>query len=208
MVGAGPAGLAASTIAAERGHTVDLYESSGEIGGQFKLARVIPGKEDYQHTIRYYSEMIKKYGVHLHLNTPASAEILEAHNYDEVVLTTGVHPRTLDIKGVDHPKVVSYVDVLTGKVEVGKKVAIVGAGGIGFDVAEFLAHDTKHVKPSLDIPSYMKEWGVDMEYTNPGSLKEGPEPLSSPREIYLLKRSGGKHGKDLEELLGGFIGQA
>lgn len=202
VVGAGPAGLAASTIAAERGHEVTLFEASNEIGGQFKLARVIPGKEDYQHTIRYYGEMIKKYGVKLHLNTYASAEVLLSGEFDEIVITTGVHPRAVDFEGHDHEKVVSYIDVLTGKVTVGQKVAIIGAGGIGYDVAEYLAHDNSQVKPSLDIKTYMDEWGVDMNYTHPGSLSDHPHPQASPREIYLLKRSGGKHGKDLGRTTG------
>lgn len=197
VVGAGPAGLAASTLLAERGHTVDLYEAASEIGGQFNLAKVIPGKEEYAETIRYFQSMIDKHRVQLFLNKRANKEDLS--NYDEVLLCTGITPREVDFEGANHPKVVSYVDVLSGKVTIGQKVAIVGAGGIGFDVAEFLAHGKDN--PALDIPLYMKEWGVDMKYANPGATQM-PSPLPSPREIYLLKRSGGKHGKGLGKTTG------
>ncbi|MEZ5038899.1 MAG: NADPH-dependent 2,4-dienoyl-CoA reductase [Saprospiraceae bacterium] len=201
VVGAGPAGMACATIAAERGHEVHLFEAEKEIGGQFNMAKVIPGKEAYQHTIRYYASMIKKHGVHLHLNWRVTeAQLLEG-GYDEVVLATGVTPRKVDFQGADHPKVLNYADVLYGGKAVGKRVAIIGAGGIGFDVAEFLAHDTTHEAPSLNTAAYMKEWGVDMSYQAAGALAPA-QPLPSPREIYLLKRSGGKHGKDLGKTTG------
>ena len=202
VVGAGPAGLEASTVAARRGHHVDLYEADTQIGGQFNMAKVIPGKEEYGQTIRYYSTMIEKYGVNLHLNTRANIETLLAGNYDEIILATGVTPRKLDIEGVDHPKVLDYVDVLFRKKEVGKSVAIIGAGGIGFDVAEYLSHDMAHESVSLNVEDYMKEWGVDMTYQRGGSLAESPQPLPSPREIFLLKRSKGKHGKNLGKTTG------
>ncbi len=201
VVGAGPAGMAAATIAAERGHTVDLFEAEKEIGGQFNMAKVIPGKEEYQHTIRYYDAMIKKHGVQLHLNHRVTAEELMAGGYDEVILATGVTPRKVDFTGADHAKVLNYADVLYRGKEVGKSVAIVGAGGIGFDVAEYLAHDTEHESPSMSTSAYMEEWGVDMAYNDPGALTAG-KPAPSPREIYLLKRSGGKHGKDLGKTTG------
>ncbi len=202
VVGAGPAGLAAATIAAERGHDVTLYEGSSEIGGQFNLAKVVPGKEEYGHTIRYYNTMIKKHGVDLKLNHRVNVEELKSGEFDEVILATGVSPRKVDFEGADHAKVISYVDVLAGRVEVGKRVAIVGAGGIGYDTAEFLTHNQEHTPPSLDVESYMKEWGVDMTYSNGGSLAKSPQPAPSPREVYLMKRSGGKHGKGLGRTTG------
>lgn len=202
VVGAGPAGLAAATIAAERGHNVTLYEASSEIGGQFNMAKIIPGKEEYAHTVRYYDTMIKKHGVQLFLNQKVTASELIQESYDEIILATGVSPRKVDFEGADHPKVLSYVDVLHHKKPVGKSVAIVGAGGIGYDTAEYLTHNTELESPSLDIEAYMKEWGVDMTYSKGGSLANGPQPSPSPREVYLLKRSGGKHGKGLGRTTG------
>lgn len=201
VIGAGPAGLAAATIAAERGHEVDLFEGSGQTGGQFNMAKVIPGKEEYAQTIRYYNEMIKKHKVNLHLNHKATAAELQAGNYDEIIIATGVSPRKLNFEGVAHPKVLDYADVLAKKVPVGKKVAIIGSGGIGFDMAEYLSHDMAHESPTLSVEAYMKEWGVDMNYTRGGSLGVA-EPLPSPREVYLLKRSKGKHGRDLGKTTG------
>jgi 2,4-dienoyl-CoA reductase (NADPH2) len=200
VVGAGPAGMAAASVAAERGHDVTLFEASGKIGGQFKMATVIPGKEEYQQTIRYYGVMLEKHGVNVHLNTLATAE--ELAGFDEVVIATGVTPRKLDFPGIDHPKVLDYADVLAAKKEVGKSVAIIGAGGIGFDVAEYLSHNFDHPSVSLNVEDYMKEWGVDLTYARGGSLAESPQPLASPREVYLLKRSKGKHGKNLGKTTG------
>lgn len=199
VVGAGPAGLEFATRAAARGHHVDLFEASSEIGGQFNMAKIIPGKEEYGQSIRYYLKMIELSGVNLHLNTTASAENLSG--FDEVIIATGVSPRKVTFEGANHPKVLSYADVLANKAEVGKSVAIIGAGGIGFDVAEFLAHQGESV--SLNTPAYMKEWGVDMKMNRAGSLADdGPAPTPSPREIYLLKRSKGKHGKNLGKTTG------
>ena len=200
VVGAGPAGLAASTIAAQRGHQVDLFEASTEIGGQFNLAKQIPGKEEFYETIRYFNKQIELTGVQLKLNTRVGVADLKDQGYDEVLLCTGVTPRTPDISGIDHSKAVSYVDVLNGSIEIGGSVAIMGAGGIGFDVAEFLATETGK-SPALNIPHFMEEWGVDMKHTTPGSLQEA-QPDPSPREIYLLKRSKGKHGKNLGKTTG------
>lgn len=202
VIGAGPAGLEAATVAAKRGHQVALFEEKHEIGGQFNMAKVIPGKEEYGQTIRYYDNMLKKYGVDVRLNTRAEEADLIAQGYDEIILATGVTPRTLEIEGINHPKVLDYVDVLYKNKSVGDKVAIVGAGGIGFDMAEFLAHDMSHESVSLNTENYMKEWGVDMSYSKGGALAEAPQPLASPREIYLLKRSKGKHGKNLGKTTG------
>ena len=202
VVGAGPAGLEAATVAAKRGHQVVLFEEKHELGGQFNMAKIIPGKEEYGQTIRYYDNMLKKYGVDLRLNTRAEEAYLIAQGYDEIILATGVTPRTLEIEGVHHPKVLDYVDVLYKNKSVGDKVAIVGAGGIGFDMAEYLAHDMSHESVSLNTENYMKEWGVDMSYSKGGALAEAPQPLASPREIYLLKRSKGKHGKNLGKTTG------
>ena len=202
VIGAGPAGLEAATVAAKRGHQVALFEEKHEIGGQFNMAKVIPGKEEYGQTIRYYDNMLKKYGVDVRLNTRAEEADLIAQGYDEIILATGVTPRTLEIEGINHPKVLDYVDVLYKNKSVGDKVAIVGAGGIGFDMAEYLAHDMSHESVSLNTENYMKEWGVDMSYSNGGALAEAPQPLASPREIYLLKRSKGKHGKNLGKTTG------
>ena len=202
VIGAGPAGLEAATVAAKRGHQVVLFEEKHEIGGQFNMAKVIPGKEEYGQTIRYYDNMLKKYGVDVRLNTRAEEADLIAQGYDEIILATGVTPRTLEIEGINHPKVLDYVDVLYKNKSVGDKVAIVGAGGIGFDMAEFLAHDMSHESVSLNTENYMKEWGVDMSYSKGGALAEAPQPLASPREIYLLKRSKGKHGKNLGKTTG------
>lgn len=199
VVGAGPGGLAAATIAAERGHEVHLFEAKAEIGGQFNMAKVIPGKEEYAETIRYYGCMIEVHGVHLHLNTMATKELLEKANFDEVIIATGVAPRKVNFEGADHEKVVDYAEVLYQNKAVGDKVAIVGAGGIGFDMAEFLVHQGE--SPSMNVEHYMKEWGVDMDYSQPGANMQ-PKPTPPAREIYLLKRSTGKHGKGLGKTTG------
>jgi len=199
VVGAGPAGMAAATIAAERGHTVDLFEASSEIGGQFNMAKVIPGKEDYAETIRYYGRQIELHAVNLQLNKRITADELKAGKYDEIIIATGVNPREITFEGAEHAKVLSYSEVLLGQKQVGAKVAIIGAGGIGFDVAEFLSHEGE--SPSLDVDLYMKEWGVDMEYAKAGALKKA-DVHPSPREIFLLKRSAGKHGKNLGKTTG------
>ncbi len=199
VVGAGPAGLAASTLCAQRGHNVDLYEASDRLGGQFNMAKVVPGKEEYGETIRYYGRQIELTGVELKLNTRATADMLIKENYDEVIIATGVHPRIPDIEGIEHEKVVTYAEVLEGKVEVGKTVAIIGAGGIGFDVAEFLTHQGELA--SMHVDRYMEEWGVDMQYKKGGALTR-PMPAPSPRIIHLLKRSPGKHGKKLGKTTG------
>lgn len=190
VVGAGPAGLAASTYLAERGHEVHLYEAASETGGQFNMAKVIPGKEEYAETIRYYNRMIDKTGVNLYLNKKVSAQELIAEHFEEIVLATGVTPRRIQLEGIDHPMVLDYAEVLYEKKPVGQRVAIIGAGGIGYDVAEYLSHGHE-ATPSLNTADYMKEWGVDMTYATGGALQPA-EPEPSPRQIFMLKRSTGK----------------
>jgi len=198
VIGAGPAGLSAATIAAQRGHNVKLYEASSEIGGQFNMAKRIPGKEEFVETLRYYNKQIELHGVELHLNTKFTPETITENNFDEVLICTGVQARRPEIDGIKHSKVLSYIDVLLHKKPVGEKVAIIGSGGIGFDVAEYLSTTTS---PTLNVEHYMEEWGVDMQYKNGGAIT-APKPDASPREIFLLKRSPGKHGKNLGKTTG------
>ncbi len=198
VIGGGPAGLAAASISAERGHQVDLYEASEKLGGQFNMAKVIPGKEDYAETIRYYNAMLVKYNVNVFLNTKVTHATLNEMSYDEIIIATGVLPRELTFDGQDHPSVLSYKDVLLDKKPVGQTVAIVGAGGIGFDIAEYLAHDPDH---TIDTKAYMKEWGVDMNYSNAGATTAAVD-VPPARRIILLKRSVGKHGKGLGKTTG------
>ncbi len=192
VVGAGPAGLSFATIAAERGHMVTLFEEQSEIGGQFNIAKQVPGKEEFHETIRYYTKKLELTNVKLKLNTKATVEILK--KFDEIVLATGISPRKIKIEGGNENNILSYLDVLKYKKQVGKKVAILGAGGIGFDVAEYLSH--QGVNPSQDIKEYMKEWGVDMTISNRGGLTK-PVKVESPRQIYLLQRKETKVGKGL-----------
>ena len=199
VVGAGPAGLSCATVAAERGHDVTLFDQASEIGGQFNMAKVIPGKEEFHNTIRYFSKRIENTGVTLKLNTRVEIEDLEKQGFDEVVIATGVLPRTPGIPGVDHPKVLSYVDVLRGNAQVGQKVAVIGAGGIGFDVSEFLAEHPREGEQPL--PEWMKEWGVDMDGDTRGGLvdREVEKPV---RQITLLQRKTTSLGKDLGKTSG------
>jgi len=194
VVGAGPAGLSFAVTAAKRGHEVHLYEAATEIGGQFNMAKRIPGKEEFEETIRYFKKQIELTGLHLHLNTRADVALLEAQHFDEIVLASGVKPRKTKIEGEGHPKVLTYIEVLRHQKPVGQSVAIIGAGGIGFDVAEYLCYNGKSA--SLNQKEFMKEWGVDRKYAERGALKKA-EPSASARTIYLLKRSEGKHGASL-----------
>ncbi|NVK66259.1 MAG: NADPH-dependent 2,4-dienoyl-CoA reductase [Flavobacteriales bacterium] len=199
VVGAGPAGLAASTVAAKRGHHVTLFEGSSEIGGQFNMAKQIPGKEEFYETIRYFNKQIELTGVNLQLNTRVSADDLVG-KFDHVILATGIKPRVINLEGEHHPKALTYIEVLRDKKPVGNKVAIIGAGGIGFDVAEFLSHEG--IASSVDIPTYMDEWGVDMQFHERAGLLEKPKIHPSPREIYLLQRKTTKIGSGLGKTTG------
>ncbi len=201
VVGAGPAGLAAATVLAGRGHDVSLFEAAGEIGGQFNMAKRIPGKEEFHETLRYYRGQIDRAGVRLNLNRRVTADDLICDRYDEVLLATGVVPRDPRIPGQDHPAVLSYVDVLLHGKPVGRRVAVVGAGGIGFDVAEFLVHDGH--SPTLDLEVWMKEWGVADPAMARGGVA-GVKPAATPpaRRIYLLQRKGSKPGASLGKTTG------
>ena len=203
VVGAGPAGLAFATVAARRGHRVSLFDQSDEIGGQFNMAKKIPGKEEFSASLDYYRGELERTEVDLQLNSRISAEDLAG--YDEVILATGVHPRKIDLPGIDHDKVVSYIDVLTGKVDIGPSVAIIGAGGIGFDVAEYLSHSDDHgPDPSPDsLEEFAKEWGIDRTLKARGGVEgiKAQAPRSA-RKIWLLQRSAGKPGKTLGKTTG------
>mmetsp|Transcript_84154 Transcript_84154/g.238803 ORF Transcript_84154/g.238803 Transcript_84154/m.238803 type:complete len:367 (+) Transcript_84154:1281-2381(+) len=201
VVGGGCAGLAASCAAAERGHDVTLFEASQEIGGQFNFAKVVPGKEEFHETIKYFNSRLVLSGVDLKLNTTVTAEELIAGGYDRVVVATGVTPRVPNIPGIDHSKVMLYSDVLGGAPVHGKSVAVIGAGGIGFDVAEYLTHDTSHAATSLDTTAFMKEWGVDMSNTTRGGLLEPVDSLPA-REVFLLQRKKGALGTGLGKTTG------
>lgn len=198
VVGAGPAGLAFACYAAERGHEVHLYEGSERIGGQFNYAKQIPGKEEFHETLRYFEKRLADTGVHVHLNSRQSASALLSEKFDDVVLATGVVPRIVDFEGADHEKVVGYLDVLRDHKPLGKKVALIGAGGIGFDVAEFI---TTESSPSLDASEWNEIWGVDKDYSDRGALTK-PKPETSPREVWLLQRKTSKVGKGLGKTSG------
>ncbi|MBT8092486.1 MAG: NADPH-dependent 2,4-dienoyl-CoA reductase [Gammaproteobacteria bacterium] len=201
VVGAGPAGISAALVLAERGHEVDLYEAATELGGQLNMAKVIPGKEEFHEMLRYFTKQIELLGVNVHLDTRASAEDLASKSYDGVIIATGVVPRDPQIEGQEHPKVLNYIDVLRRRLPVGKRVAIIGAGGIGFDVAEFLVQDGS--SPTLDLEEWLAEWGV----VDPASARGGvaidraaPEPPA--REVTLLQRKSGKLGAGLGKTTG------
>ncbi len=199
VVGAGPAGLAFATTAAQRGFEVTLFDSASEIGGQFNIAKQVPGKEEFFETLRFFGRQIELTGVKLALNHRVTAQELTAGGYAHVVLATGVSPRTPDIEGINHPKVVGYLDVLRDKCAVGKTVALIGAGGIGFDVAEYLLHSG--TSPSQDPAKFFAEWGVDTSYSTRGGLT--PEHIEkSPRKVYLLQRKAKKVGDGLGKTTG------
>ncbi len=199
VIGAGPAGLAFSTTAASRGHEVHLFEAAAQIGGQFNMAMQVPGKEEYGETIRYYRHELERTGVRVFLNRKMTATELAEGGFNKIVLATGVAPRLPNIPGLEHPKVLSYVDVLQRRVPVGNSAAIIGAGGIGVDVATFLAH--KDAAAGDDITAFQTQWGIDTEYSGRGALSK-PRPATSGRTLYLLQRSPGKPGSKLGKTTG------
>ncbi|PMR70040.1 NADPH-dependent 2,4-dienoyl-CoA reductase [Halomonas heilongjiangensis] len=196
VVGGGPAGLATAVTAASRGHRVTLFERDAELGGQFNHARRIPGKEEFDETLRYYKVMLEKHGVRVRLNS--EADLYALREFDVVVLATGVRPRRLDIPGIDHPRVMSYPVAITHPERVGRRVAVIGAGGIGFDVAELLTH-VGH--PALDRDAWCDEWGVDLAVSRRGGLK-APNRPETPRQVILLQRKASKPGKGLGKSTG------
>ncbi|MGW0247657.1 FAD-dependent oxidoreductase [Nocardia goodfellowii] len=199
VVGAGPAGLSAAVALAERGHRVDLFEADDKIGGQFDIARRIPGKEEFNESIRYYTRMLEVRGVTVHLNKRVTADELIAARYDEVVLATGVQPRIPQIPGIDHPMVLSYAELVRDGKPVGKRVAVIGAGGIGYDISEFLTVDGH---PTLKLDEWKAEWGVDSDNEQaPGQLAT-PKPSPAAREVVLLQRKTSAFGKDLGKTTG------
>jgi 2,4-dienoyl-CoA reductase (NADPH2) len=199
VVGAGLAGLSFATTAARRGHSVTLFEAENEVGGQFNLARQVPGKSEFTSTLDYFRHQVELTGVELKLGHRVTSEELLEGQYDDVILSSGVRPREVQIEGIEHDKVVSYPQVLRGEVEIGKRVAILGAGGIGFDVAEYLAH--QGLATEFDTGAFMREWGVDQTLSVRGGL-QAPEETPSARQIFLCQRSPGKLGARLGKTTG------
>ena len=201
VVGAGLAGLAYATVAAQRGHLVTLIDAGAEIGGQFNLAKRIPGKEEFHETLRYYRRMIDVHGIALQLNTRADAAALRAEGYDEVVIATGIAPRHPAMPGIDHPKVVPYIDAILGRKPIGAKVAIMGAGGIGFDVAELITHSG--TSGAVDVDVFAREWGIDFKnHPRGGVTGVVPEVHKADREVWLMQRKADSLGKSLGRTTG------
>ncbi|MDG1082816.1 MAG: NADPH-dependent 2,4-dienoyl-CoA reductase [Planktotalea sp.] len=199
VVGAGPAGLGTAMTAAERGHSVTLFDRADDVGGQLNMAKQVPGKEEFWGLVDWYRTMMATSGVDVRLNTEVNADDLA--DFDEVIIATGVVPRDVGIPGQNGANVLSYIDVLRGKAEVGKRVAIIGAGGIGFDVAETLVHEG--VSPAVDLDAWKEEWGVGDPSETPGGLAlSGPTPDAPAREVTLLQRKATKHGKGLGKTTG------
>ena len=201
VVGAGPAGLAFACYAAERGHQVSLFDQAPTIGGQFNFAKQIPGKEEFHETLRYFARRLEKCGVELYLGQRQSAESLLGGGFDEVILATGIRPRTPNIPGIEHPKVLNYLDVLRDGKPVGQKVAVIGAGGIGFDVAEFLVEKKAEGSADHHRDHWLREWGIDKSLGERGGLIK-PEIDAPERQIWLLQRKESKVGDGLGKTTG------
>ncbi len=201
VVGAGPAGLAFACYAAERGHQVSLFDQASEIGGQFNFAKQIPGKEEFHETLRYFAKRLEKCGVELYLGQRQSAESLLGGGFDEVILATGIRPRSPNIPGIEHPKVMNYLDVLRDHKPVGQKVAVIGAGGIGFDVAEYLVEKKVEMDADGHRDHWLKEWGIDKQLDQRGGLI-APEIDAPERQVWLLQRKESKVGDGLGKTTG------
>lgn len=201
VVGAGPAGLAYATVAAERGHAVTLYDAASEIGGQFNIAKRIPGKEEFHETLRYFRRMLELHNIKVHLNTKVTAAMLQGAGFDDIIIATGITPRSPAIDGIDHPMVMGYLDAVLERKPVGKKVAIIGAGGIGFDVAELISHAGPSA--ALDIDTFAREWGIDFRnHPRGGVTGVKPEVQAADREVYLMQRKTDAVGKTLGRTTG------
>ena len=198
-LGAGPAGLSFASIAAERGHAVTLFDAEKEIGGQFNMAKKIPGKEEFYETLRYFNKQLALHKVDVQLNKRVKADDLKS--FDEVVIATGISPRNLQLEGIKHPKVLSYIDVLKNGANVGKKVAVIGAGGIGFDVSEFLTQAGEST--TLDKAEWLKEWGIDSNNEVRGGIAGIKQHIEAPaREVVMFQRTAGKVGAKLGKTTG------